>query len=119
MFSGRWRLMLPDGTPVLENGKQKTIHFDKGGYFWDSVIFYPPRGDIGWVDFHTGDDVSRAIYRREGNRVLFGQGAVGEPRPTSFEQGMNWCRIHPEEFGDCSEHDHLCGTLWLIEPVNE
>jgi hypothetical protein len=115
MFSGRWRVLNQDGTPLLANGQQVTW----GAQRFENCTFHAPRGDIGWIDFHNAGKVSRSIYCVQGNRVLIGQGHWDEPRPTVFERDHNWCRIHPEEFEDCSNHDHYCVYIWLIEPVDE
>jgi hypothetical protein len=97
LLSGVWRMVDDDGTPVIIAGKE--VRFD---FTQQTVAIGMPHGDVGWIDFHNPQrpGTSRAIYRREGNRVRFAQADVDHPRPTEFDRAK-------------------CHTLWLAERVED
>ena len=72
-------------TPIPEN-----VDLIFGGA--DGTVVYPPRGDIGRIDFLTPDGkggtwVSHAIYRFEKDgTILFAQNDADKPRPPSFDR---------------------------------
>lgn len=90
-LNGQWRVVREDGSlAVLPDGSNILVTFDETTYTVD--LNHEPR----WLDFHSpGQRVSKAIYRREGERLRVLQVSSGCKRPDSFEMDISSLEFEP------------------------
>jgi hypothetical protein len=95
LLSGTWQMIDSQGNPVLNAGKSIHISFND-----PNRVLRFPHGKTGQIDFRSEQwqGPSRAIYRREGNRLRFAQAAPNDNRPSVFDKTK-------------------CQSVWLVERI--